>query len=189
MKIGYCVEGSADRAVLHGLRERWCPHAVLVEGMFRGTSGKRQRQEIPQVCRELVDKGAELIIFLRDANNEEWRGVLKTDEERCRVEHKHLTIFGVCDRNVECWLCADADWIGKETKHQPDQFRAQDPKGAFEEAMGITRLDKKEEEIAALVQRAPLRNWLGNSSFEEFYERIRDKSKERGCQIENLRAS
>jgi len=187
MKIGYCVEGSTDRAMLHGLNRRWCPHAQLIEGSFRGTSGLSQRREIPKVCIELIAKGAELIVFLRDANNENWREVLKTDEERCRPDHKHLTIFGVCDRNVERWLCTDADWIGKETGHPSDEFRVTDPKGPFEEAMGITRLDRKEEEIGVLVQRAPLRNWLSNRSFREFYERIWDRSKERGCQVENLR--
>jgi hypothetical protein len=191
MKIGYCVEGSTDRAVLHGMRDRWCPHAVLVEGRFRGTSKERQRQEIPKACTELVDKGVELIIFLRDANTEprSWRKVLNAYEKDCRVEHKYLTVFAVCARNVECWLCADADWIAKETGHRADEFRVPDPKGPFEEAIGITRLDKKEGRIAALVQRAPLRNWLSNRSFKEFYERVWDKSKEGSCQIENLRES
>ncbi|MCU0917977.1 MAG: hypothetical protein MUC88_25955 [Planctomycetes bacterium] len=189
MKVGYCVEGSTDRVALRGLQQRWCPQAQLVEGSFRGTSGLSQRREIPKICVELLARGAELIVFLRDANDENWRQVLKTYEGHCRADHQHLAIFGVCDRNVECWCCTDADWIGKETGRQPSEFRVADPKGVFEEAMGVTRWDRKEEEVAALVQRAPLRNWLGNSSFEQFYERIRDKSKERGCQVENLRAS
>jgi len=187
MKVGYSVEGSTDRAVVRGLQQTWCPAAQLVEGRFRGTSGLSQHREIPRTCVELVAKGIDLVVFLRDANEENWRDVLKADEERCRPEHRHLTIFGVCDRNVECWLCADADWIGKETGHGAGEFRVPDPKQPFEKAMGITRLDKKEEEIAALVGRAPLKNWLLNRSFREFYERVRDKSKERDCQIETLR--
>lgn len=186
MKIGYCVEGSTDRATLNGLNQRWCPHAQLIEGSFRGTSGLSQRREIPKICIELVAKGAEFIVFLRDANNEDWREVLKTYEGHCRADHKHLTIFGVCDRNIECWLCADVGWIAKETGHQPSEFRMTDPKEAFEKAMHITGFDRKEQEIALLVKRAPLRNWLSNRSFEEFYERIWDKSKERGCKVENL---
>jgi hypothetical protein len=188
MKIGYCVEGSTDRATLRGLRQRWCPQAELIEGSFRGTSGQSQRREIRNVCIELTTKGAELIVFLRDANTEhrKWRKILKAYEEDCPPKHKHLTIFGVCDRNVECWLCADADWIGKETGHQADEFRVPDPKGPFEEAIGITGFDKKEQEIAALVLRAPLKDWLTNRSFREFYEKLRDKSQEMGCKMENL---
>jgi len=189
MKIGYCVEGNTDRATLYGLKQRWCPHAQLIEGSFRGASGDSQRREIPKVCIELAVKGAELIVFLRDANDEGWREVLTAYEGDCRPEHRHVTIFGVCDRNVECWLCADADWIAKKTGHQPNEFRVTDPKKAFEKALHITGFDRKEEEIAMLVQRAPLRNWLSNRSFREFYERIWSKSKEKGCKIENLQES
>jgi len=187
MRIGYCVEGSTDRAVLHGLNQRWCPHAQMIEGSFRGTSGLSQRREIPKVCIELVAKGVELIVFLRDANNEDWREVLRAYEDDCRLEHKYFTVFGVCDRNVECWLCADADWIAKETGHQPNEFRVIDPKGVFAKAMNITGFDRKEPGIAMLVRRAPLKSWLSNPSFEEFYNRIWNKSKETGCKIENLR--
>jgi hypothetical protein len=189
MKIGYSVEGSTDRALLEGLRRRWCPNAQLLEGRFRGTSGLSQRREIPNVCIELTAKSAELIVFLRDANNEAWRTVLQADEDRCLPEHKHLVVFGVCDRNIECWLCADADWMAKETGCEPSTFRVPDPKEAFEGAMHVTGFDRKEQEIAAMVLRAPLKRWLSNRSFEEFYDRIWDKSKERGCKIENLRAS
>jgi hypothetical protein len=106
------------------------------------------------VCIELIAKGVELIVFLRDANNEDWRDVLEADEERCRSGHKHLTIFGVCDRNVECWLCADPDWIAHETQRQPTEFRVENPKDVFQEAIGIRGSDK-EEEIALLVLRGP----------------------------------
>ena len=83
MKIGYSVEGSTDRALLEGLRRRWCPHAHSVEGRVRGRSGISQRREIPNTCRELVSKGADLIILLRDANEENWREVLNADIARC----------------------------------------------------------------------------------------------------------
>ena len=64
MKIAFCVEGSADRAILHGLRDRWCPQAELVEGRFRG---QVLRSQIAKECRILTEKGADLIVFLRCA--------------------------------------------------------------------------------------------------------------------------
>ena len=78
MKIGYSVEGSTDRAPLEGLKRRWCREAELIPGKFRGTSGQSQRREIPNTCIELSAKGADVIVFLRDANTENWREVLKT---------------------------------------------------------------------------------------------------------------
>jgi hypothetical protein len=188
MKIGYSVEGSTDRALLQGLKRRWCREAELIQGKFRGTSGQSQRREIPNTCIELSSKGADVIVFLRDANTEDWREVLRSDEARCRAEHRHLVVFGVCARNVECWLCRDVHWIAAQTQRDPQHFQAEDPKGVLESALGITRTEKKEEEIADLVQHAPLQNWLSNESFENFYETLWQKSKQFiGCELENLR--
>lgn len=188
MRIGYSVEGSTDRALINGLRNRWCPTAQLVEGRFRGRSGRSQRREIPNTCLELTSKAVDLIIFLRDADDEYWRDVLKADEARCPFEHRHLTLFGVCDRNVECWLCSDADWLGKQTSRDPNEFRVDDPKGVFESAVGITGVEKREEEVASLVESAPMANWLRNQSFEDFYNKLWQKSKEfPDCALENLR--
>ena len=158
----------------------------LVKGQFRGQSGQSQRREIPNTCRELIFKGVDFAIFMRDANTEDWREVLKTDQARCLAEHQHLVVFAVCDRNVECWLCTDPSWIAARTGRTQAEFSFQDPKGAFESALQIKSVDKKEPEIAALVKEAPLRVWLRNKSFEAFYDQLRQKYKELGCQIENL---
>jgi hypothetical protein len=187
MKIGYSVEGSTDRAFLKGLQRRWCPQADLIEGRFRGSTGFSRHREIPNICIELTSKGTDLIIFLRDANDENWREVLKKDQEKCGPEHRHLALFAVCDRNIECWFCCSPDWLAQKTASSPDNFRVPDPKEVFEKALGIMARERKEEEIAAIVVEAPLREWLTNPSFEHFYGALWRKSKEQGCQIENLR--
>ncbi|MBF0523752.1 MAG: hypothetical protein HQK56_01500 [Deltaproteobacteria bacterium] len=189
MKVGYSVEGSTDRAFLRGLRDRWCLEATLLEGRFRGQSGQSQRREIPNTCLELTSKSVDLIIFMRDANNEDWQEVLKGDSNRCREEHRHLVVFAVCDRNIECWLCADRDFIAGWTNRKPDDFDQPDPKKTFEQALGLSARTRgeKEPEIASLVCKAPLKHWLSNKSFEAFYEELRRQSKRLACQIENLR--
>ncbi len=187
MRIGYSVEGSIDRAFLEGLRQRWCPQAQLVEGHFRGATAQSRRREIPRICLELQNQGVECIVFLTDSNEAEWREVLRTEEARCRPEHQHITVFGVCLRNVECWLAADADHIANYFRRSRQEFVIDDPKGVVEAAFGVTANDKKEAEIARFVQGAPLRHWLNNPSFEHFYDALRGKSRDLGCQIENLR--
>jgi len=186
MKIGYSVEGSADRALLKGLHRRWCPGADLMEGRFRGTTGQSARREIPNICLELGAKGADLIVFLRDSNEEVWREVLKAEEARCRPEHRHFAVFGVCDRNVECWISADPEWLGLKTGRPPAEFRTEDPKAAVAAAFGIRPGDRKEKELAELVAEAPLRGWLHSKSFADFYEKLRQQSKKHGCNMENL---
>jgi len=188
MNIGYSVEGSTDRALLTGLQRRWCPGAKMIPGRFRGTSGLSARREIPKICIELGEKDADVIIFLRDANTEPWRDVLKDDEARCEVAHRSFAIFGVCGRNVESWLAADPDFIAQRFQRSRSDFAVSDPKGAVESAFGISRHDKKEEELASFVASAPLNRWLHNKSFEHFYEQIWQKSKELQCpNMENLR--
>src|SRR5580704_543202 len=111
MKVGYCVEGSNDKWLLHGLRDRWCAGVELIQGKFRGAF---KRREIPNACLELHSKGVDVIVLLRDANDENWREVEKDDREACKTEHVHLIVVGVCDRNVESWLTADKQYAAEE---------------------------------------------------------------------------
>lgn len=187
MKIGYSVEGSTDRALIHGLVQRWCPGASLEEGSYRGSSGLSRRREIPKICLELWTKRVDVIIFLSDCNNEEWRSVLNDESGRVPENFKHLVIMGICERNVECWICADADWLARQIESDAEVFRVEDPKRPFEEALGITPRDRKMEEIAKLVLEAPLKSWLRNRSFEDFYDKVWTKSNELGCRMENIR--
>ncbi len=190
MRIGYSVEGSTDRALIKGLRERWCPKADLVEGKFRGSTGLSRHREIPQICLELSSKGADLVIFLTDSNDDDpkaWRYVLREEEARIPPNYEHFVLVGVCQRNVECWFCSDAEWLSRMTGRCASDFQAIDPKGVFESAMLISCRDRKEKEIAGLASIAPLHRWLQNRSFEHFFDKLWQKSKELGCSIENIR--
>ncbi len=188
MKIAFCVEGSADRAILKGLRDRWCPQAELVEGSFRG---QLPRSQIPKECKILTQKGVDLIIFLRDANLEVWRDVLKADEAKCPAEYRHRVIFGVCDRNAECWLAEAPDHLSAAVGCSRSELDEADPSPFVKKAFGLIGFDKEQQEsrVAAYVVGAPLKLWLHNKSFEDFYERLWNQSKQphMGCTLENLR--
>lgn len=189
MRIAYCVEGSADRALLRGLRDRWCPRVELVEGRFRGS--RLPRSQISRECRLLIQQGADLVIFLRDANLEDWREVLRADEAKCPAEFRHRVIFGVCDRNAECWLAADPDHLAAARAWEPAHFTVADPSPAVKSAFGFVGLEKEQQEpvVTEYVATAPLRHRLRNRSFEHFYEQVWQRSKELGCELENLRSS
>jgi hypothetical protein len=186
MSIGYSVEGTTDRAFLEGLRRRWCPDAVLIEGSFRGASRTSLRRDIPHICQELGHKGAEAIVFLTDANEQDWRQVQQRESQFVPAEFHHMTLYGVADRNIECWLATDRDYLAQRLGVSPKVLDTPDPKGTVEQALGITSYDRKEEEIASIVCDAPLRNWLKRSpSFEVFYEDARVLSKQEGYPIPN----
>lgn len=188
MSIGYSVEGSTDRAFLKGLQQRWLPQAALIEGAFRGTSGTSLRRDIPKICRELSHKGANVFVFLTDANTQNWRQVKHREQEFVPNEFRHLMIYGVAEQNIECWLAADRDYLAAQLNIPPSELAVPDPKSVIEHALGITSYNRKEDEIVLIVAEAPLHNWLKRSpSFESFYADARDLSKQVGNTIPNER--
>jgi len=186
MKIAFCVEGSADRAMLVGLRDRWCPDAELVEGRFRG---QLPRSQIPKECKILTEKGADLIVFLRDSNLEPWRDVLRADESKCPPEYRHRVVFGVCDRNAECWLACAPDHLCAALGCSRPELNVDDPSPIVKKVFGLIGFDKQEQEfrVTDYVKSAPLKQWLHNRSFENFYEQLWHQSQQNGCVLENLR--
>ncbi|MCK4659705.1 MAG: hypothetical protein KAV82_09320 [Phycisphaerae bacterium] len=194
MRIGYAVQGSTDRAFLHGLKERWCKDAEMVEGAFRGSTGLSLRRELAKICDDLFcRKGCDVIVFLSDADEANWRDIQRQEIGKVPDPIKPVVVYGMADRNIECWLCADARYIAERTGRAAEDFAVDDPKGAFESAMHVSRDDKRESEIAQLVREAcanVLQQWLRNSrSFKNFYDQLLAMSKQRDCVIENLRES
>ena len=145
------------------------------------------RREIPNTCRELAAKRVDLIVILSDGDGQNWRDVCREVSQTCPSEYQHLAVFGVCDRNIECWLCGDPTWIAQRTGRPVADYAINDPKGVFESALKIISSDRKEHEIAEIVSTAPLHHWLSNRSFEDFYDKIWAASIQNGCSIENLR--
>ena len=152
MKIGFSVEGSTDRAIITGLKNRWCPDAELVEGRFRGQTQTSRHREIPKICQELSIKKAELIVFLTDSNVNSWREVQKAEADKCPLQYQHLSIFAVCLRNSECWLAADPGHIAKCFNRSEPEFRVEDPKPIVESSFGITGTEKQEAAVAEFVR-------------------------------------
>ena len=194
MRIGYAVQGSTDRAFLHGLKGRWCEDAEMIEGAFRGSTGLSLRRELAKICDDLFSqKGCDVIVFLSDADDANWRGIQRREVGKLPDSIRPFAVYGMADRNIECWLCADSHYIAEKTGREAADFAVADPKGAFESAMYISRDDKREPEITQLVREAPadvLQQWMRKSgSFEDFYDQLLAVSRQRECAIDNLRES
>jgi hypothetical protein len=188
MIIGYAVQRTTDRAFLKGLRERWCPQAEMKEGRFRGGTGLALRREIPQICKQLRKANADVMVFLTDADVHDWREVKRRESGLVPAGYQDIIVYGVADRNIECWLASDRGDLASGLNINPADLNVPDPKDVFEYGIGITSSDKKEPEIVAIVRDAPVRNWIQNSkSFESFYDDVRDMSQRLGCNIPNER--
>ena len=184
MRIGWIVQGSTDKAFLVGLKNRWCPDASMHELGFRGT--ELRPRKYAKACKEGRLKGIDVVVILTDSDSRDLNSVYK-EESKHLSGLEHYTILGVAARNIECWICADADYVASRCGCDAGRLRVENPKDAFQRAVGITR-DKKEPEIAELVREYPsLRPMLDNTSFSRFYDDVRDFAQLNGCSIPNER--
>lgn len=190
IRIGYVVEGWRDRALVHGLKERWCRGAELIEGHFRGSSGLSLRRELAKTCKELLSKGASFIVILRDANGPDWQRIRTRESERVSAQALHCTIYGVAERNIEDWLNADPGYLAQQLDVPLSDLQSgRGPKAVLDRVLGARCSPEAEARVANIVEQAPLGGWLQSSrSFEAFYEDVRNLAQRAGtCQIPNER--
>ncbi len=193
MKIGYYVQGTADEAFVHGLKQRWCPDAELAQGKFRGSSGQSFRREIAKALIDLRDdKGCDALVVLTDCDTGSWREIQRRERGKIPVDCQHLLVFGVAERNIECWLAIDRKALADELECQPDDIPRlpDDPAGFVKRRFGLTRRDAAREtavnRIADFVARVGMKPWIDDSqSFKDFYQQARDLATSRKCLVPN----
>lgn len=191
MKIGYYVQGSADQAFVHGLADRWCPRAELAKGKFRGESRESFQREIFKALHDLRDNHhCDVLVVLTDSDAARWREVKRREWQRMPEDCHHMSVFGVADRNIECWLALDREALAHELGCSAEEIPNDDPSGfvknRFEIDVRGEERDKAKKRIQRFVASAPMRTWIQESeSFEDFYKDIRNLSARRQCRIPN----
>ena len=194
MKIGYYVQGDTDEAVVWGLAKRWCPDAELEEGRFRGNSKESFRREIAKSMMDLKsDKRCDILVVLTDADANLWRDVKRRESKKIPDDCQHLTLFGVSDQNIECWLAIDRGALARELQCQVEDIPTGNPSKSnfIKRRFGLTDRDTKQNakvRICDYVAQASLKMWIeGSDSFEDFYEDARDLAAQNECSIPNER--
>jgi hypothetical protein len=191
MKIGYFVQGTADEAFVHGLAARWCPDAELAQGKFRGSSGESFRREVAKALRDLrEDKRCDVLVVLTDCDVAPWREVKRREWARIPSDCQDFCLFGVADRNIECWLAADPTALAVELECQPAEIPEGDPSGFVKRRFGLGERDADREagkrRLSAFVRKTRLKRWINVSeSFEAFYKDARALAARSGCAIPN----
>jgi len=177
VKIGYAVEGDVDVRFLRGIAQRWCPESELVAGSKRGKTYLAIRREIPKICKELKHKGADVIVFLRDANNESWREALERERGHVPEDFAHRCLHAVAKRNVECWVVLDRPHAARLMGVPEDDLAVEDPKPAVE-----AHKDKVTEIVATMrLGRAIMQSTEAAKSLKRFYEDARDLAQQLKC--------
>ena len=189
MKIGYYVEGKADEAFVLGLRDKYCPKAELAEGIFRGSSTESHHREIRKALLDLWSSHrCDFLVVLTDADESRWRDIFDRGWKKVPAELEHRTLFGVADRNIECWLALDRDALSKELGCKPNDFPSDNPSGFIKKRFGVSsRGSTGVDRIRRFVAKSIFHNWLHDKSFDHFWEQIWVLSKREGCDIPNER--
>ena len=178
---------------MHGLVERWCPQAETAPGRFRGRSGESLRREIAKALWDLRDnKQCDVLVVLTDSDVGPWREVKQREWNRVPADCQHLCVYGVAERNIECWLAADRVALADELGCAPEEIPTEDPSGFVKRRFGLGERDHGRDEAKQRVKRfvagAPLKSWIGNSkSFEDFYDDVRALAAGRRCHVPNER--
>ena len=192
MKIGYYVQGDADEAVVWGLAKRWCPDAELVKGPFRGSTNVALKRELHIALSMNLkdDKRCDVIVFLTDADADLWRDVKRRESNSIPTDCQHLTLFGVANRNIECWLAIDRSALARELKCSEEDIPKDNPSDFVKRHFGLTGRNKQEAKarICNYVAHASLKTWIeGSDSFEAFYKETRRWATQNECSIPNER--
>ncbi len=191
MRIGYYVQGSTDEAFVHGLARRWCPQADMAPGKFRGESRISFRREIANALWDLRDdKRCDVLVVLTDSDVTPWREVKRSEWARVPEDCQHMCVFGVAERNIECWLAVNRDALAKALNCTPEEIPTDDPSGFVKRrfdlgARGAAREDAKGR-VTQFVAQAPVKSWIeGSESFKSFYQDVRSLAARTKCSLPN----
>lgn len=191
MRIGYYVQGTTDEAFVHGLANRWCPEADLAPGKFRGSSKESFRREIAKALWDLRDdKRCDVLVVLTDSDVAAWREVKRREWNRVPGDCQHMCVFGVAERNIECWLAINRNALAKELACAPEEIPRDDPsgfvKGKFRLGERGDARGKAKGRVAQFVAQAPVKSWIeGSESFRSFYKDARSLAARANCDMPN----
>ncbi len=193
IRIGFFVQGAVDRAFVKGLVDRFCPDAVVEFGRYRNSTSLGLKRELRVACEALlVQKSCSYLVILTDSDSGDWRRVHARESRHIPPNYADRCIFGVADRNIECWLSINQDTLARFLGCQSSELSSPDPSGIVQKLFGFTNRDltddQNDEMVSGFLRDAPIQHWRRNSkSFEHFWDQVYELSKRAGCQIDHFR--
>ena len=127
---------------------------------------------------------------MTDSDENRWQEVKQREWKKVPQDCQHLAVFGVADRNIECWLALDRQALADEIHCDANDLAVDDPKGVIESGFEYGRRDIEEvkRRIRDFVCNGPIKNWIrAGDSFEDFYGDVRALAARTGCNVPNER--
>ena len=129
------------------------------------------------------------MVVLTDADGNPWRRIKTRESARIGDEFKHLIVFGVADRNIECWLAINREALAVALECAVDDIPEVDPSEFIKRRWGLSDRDRRvaaKAHVCDYVAQAPLKSWVeGSESFEDFYRDARRFAQQSRCAFPN----
>ncbi len=189
-------QGENDIGFLEGLRDRLGCEAESVTYLL-GLPRLRQRGHFT-LKRDAarISEGhpsADLIVRLTDGDADRPQDAYREELRRWPASVQSKLVCGVCDRDIEHWMCLDPDYAARRLCYSLGQLpkerkeRTGFLKGRIDEMRGS---QSRKDYVARFVREAPketVLRWLANPAFRHFYDQCRDKAQQHDCVVANLR--
>ena len=137
------------------------------------------------------DKVCDIVVVLTDADVNPWRDVRRREAARIPENCRHVTVFGVADRNIEWWLAIDRIALARELDCRVEDIPRDEPhlSNFVKRRFGLTDRGTREdakERVCQYILKASLRSWIRDSdSFGAFYDEARSWAAKNGCPLPN----
>lgn len=188
-------QGPNDLGFLEGLRDRLGCDAELVDysrdPSLRQRGSYTRRSDARLIWQRF--RNVDLIVRLTDGDTYRPQEACRTEGQRWPEEAKSLLIVGVCDRDVEHWLCLDPGYAGRVLGFDPGHLPAdREARSGFikNRIRRVCPDGEYQSFVAGIVKKAPpesLKRWLENGAFADFYEQCRAAAQRHDCPVTNLR--
>jgi hypothetical protein len=99
-----------------------------------------------------------------------------------------MCVFGVAERNIECWLSTDRRQLASCLECSPEEIPTEDPSGFVQRRFALSDPANAQNRVRDFVADAGLKAWINDSeSFAMFYDDVRDLAARCNCKLPNER--
>jgi hypothetical protein len=196
VEVVLVAQGENDIGFLEGLRERLRCGANAIH-YLSGHPELRQRSHHTRTCdaKDICERfrNADLIVRLTDGDANRPQDACREELERWPSHARPKLVCGVCDRDVEHWICLDPDYAARRLHFAPDQLpkERKDRSGFIKHRIDEARGSQARKDFVAGFVRdaqvATMRRWLANPAFGTFYSECVRAAKLQDCEVNDER--
>jgi hypothetical protein len=197
-KVLVVGQGPNDVGFLRGIRDRLKCEAELIDyrsvPLLRQRGSYTRRTDARLIWSEAQRLGVDLVVRLTDGDITQPAQVAQDEIERFPVGARERLVCGVCNRDIEHWICLDPRYCAKEfgfdVADLPEERAARSGFIKNRITKMVSTGSSYDEVVATYVLRAPtetLKQWLSDPAFARFYDDCRRAALREECSVETER--